>query len=441
MNANEILSADVVVIGGGPSGFGAAIGATQAGARVLVVERHPLFGGMGTAALVNNFCNAHHDGERLIIGGVFGRLRNRLVERRALYANGGERPWVEPYDPVIYAEEMSAICRESGVDFVLGATVNSVEFADRCVTLRLNDGRTVQARVAVDATGDAQIADLAGVESRFGRPSDGAVMPLTYCYRMGPVDVKRAFAARPEFRFQDPIHGTPFLWISGLREEIVQARAKGTLVIERDHVACVMSVPGKIEEVTVNFGRVFVQDPTNPVQLAVAEEEGRRQVANGIDFFREYVPGFEKVRLIEMARQIGVRQSRQINGLYTLTADDILQARQFDDVVVQCHYPIDIHEPKSDKTTFIDIPRGVHYDIPWRCLVPRTGPKNLIVTGRSISATHEAMSSFRVSPSVMALGEAAGVTAALASANGCDVRKVDPRGVQSVLRQHGGILE
>lgn len=434
-------SCDVAVIGGGPSGFGAALGAAHEGASVILIERHPMLGGMGTAGLVNNFCNAHHDGDRLIIGGVFGQLRERLIARHAIFANAAIIPWMEPYDPEVYAGELQAMASKAGVQLQLGTTVRSVQFSDKRADITLGDGHVIHARVIVDASGDAIVADKAGVPSRFGRPGDGAVMPLTYCYLIGPVDLDRAFAKHPELRHVDAVHGKPFLWLSGWREQIKEARAKGTLTIERDHVACAVSVPGRVDHVTVNFGRVFVDDPTDPNQLAAAETIGRRQVDEGIAFLREYVAGFENVKLVELARQIGVRQSRQIEGLYTLTSSDVLQGRQFDDVIAQCHYPIDIHEPKSDRTTFMDIPRGVHYDIPWRCLIPREGPPNLIVGGRSISATHEAMSSFRVSPSAMALGEAAGTTAALAAANGCNVAKVNPTAVQTALRRHGAILD
>jgi hypothetical protein len=101
---------------------------------------------------------------------------------------------------------------------------------------------------------------------------------------------------------------------------------------------------------------------------------------------------------------------------------------------------VDVHDPHGIGTKLVELPRGTHYDIPWRCLVPLTGPRNLVVAGRSISATQEAMSSFRVSPSVMAIGEAAGVTAALAAQNGADVRGVSPDRVQAQLEAAGGIL-
>lgn len=436
---HTIHETDVAVIGGGPSGFGAAMGAALEKARVILIERYPILGGMGTVGLVNNFCGAHHDGQRLIIGGVFGKFRERLKQRKAIYTDFCPEN-MEPYDPQVYAEEMQAMLTEAGVQSLLGADVIDTRFHDGTAEIELSNGDIIRSGVVVDATGDATIATKAGVSSRFGRPHDGAVMPLTLCYLIGPVDLDRAFERHPALRHVDPATGDVFLWINGMHPIVQTARDNGDLTMDRDHIACVMSVPGRKNYVTVNFGRVFINNPTDPAQLAESEKTGRQQVEEGIRFFRKYVGGFENVELVELARQIGVRQSRQIEGLYTLTLQDILDRRQFDDVIAQCHYPVDIHEPNSEKTTFHWIPVGEHYDIPLRCLVPAQGPKNLVVGGRCISASHEAMASFRVSPSVMAIGEAAGTTAALAAANGHNVAGVDYLAVQAALRRHDGIL-
>src|SRR5262245_14339648 len=141
---------DVLVIGGGPSGFGAAIGAAQAGATVALIERHPILGGMGTAALVNNFCCAHWDLRRFIIGGVFGRIRQRLIDLKALYVTGG----TEPFDPEIYAREMRQMCEAAGVTLRLGQSIVGADITDTRATITLADGSRVAGKAIVDATGD-----------------------------------------------------------------------------------------------------------------------------------------------------------------------------------------------------------------------------------------------------------------------------------------------
>jgi glycine/D-amino acid oxidase-like deaminating enzyme len=440
---------DVVVAGGGPAGIGAAIGAGTLGGRVAVIERHDMLGGMGTAGLVNNFCNAHklwqgHDRPaRLIIGGVFERLRTRLIERRAIVRTEmTPSAWMEPYDPAAFAEEAESMCRAAGVTLLMKRSVRAAKFDGvKPAQLTLDDGTVIEARTVVDTSGDAAVAAMAGVPFTFGRADDNSVMPLTYCYLFGPIDIEEVRRTRPNAILRDTATQQEFLFIEGLKDEVAAAKAAGELTIPRTHVVSISSVPGKIEYATVNFGRVFCDDPTDPQKLAKAEEEGRRQVEEGLAFFRKYLPGFQNIRLIELARQIGVRESRQIVGRYTLTADDLATGRQFDDVIAQCCYGVDIHDPKGIGQVIKHIGGDGHYDIPWRCLIPRTGPGNLIVGGRCISATHEAMSSFRVSPSVMAIGEAAGVTAALAARDGAAIGDVGAEAVQRRLRETGGILE
>lgn len=442
------LTFDVVVIGGGPGGFGAAVGAARMGARTAVIERYPMLGGMGTAALVNNFCPAHWDGLRFIIGGVFGELRQRLIARKAIYAIEPlptTNPILEPYDPDIFADEIASICHESGVTMYMNSRVIDVQFiSDHRAQVKLDGDRVLDARLVVDATGDASIAHRAGVPTTSGNAVTGAVMPLTYCYMIGPIDLPRAKQQLPDCVRYDPLTGEDFFYLSGwhpiVDTWVKAARQSGELTIPRDHISAIVSVPGRPQNATVNFGRVTIADPTDPAQLAVADATGRQQVEEGIRFFRTYIPGLAGVQLVSLARQIGVRESRQIVGLYTLTADDIMACRQFSDVICQCCYPIDIHEAGKDTTTMKHLPRGSHYDIPWRALVPASGPANLIVAGRTISSTSEAMSSFRVSPSVLAIGEAAGVTAALAVAQNCAVRNVNAVDVQSRLHATGGIL-
>lgn len=434
---------DVAVIGGGPAGIAAAIAAARMDRSAVLIEKHPIPGGMGTAALVSNFCNAHWDSKRIIIGGIFAELRDRLIASDAIHVTGG----LEPYDPQALVQEVNHMCLGAGVDVYLNTAVKDIAFEQgkpAAITLKGRPGFT--ASTLVDASGDAMVAHQAGVPTTFGRAGDHAVMPLTYCYIIGPVDVAKLKEEMPEAIMTDKRTCDPYIYLGfepRAKAWVAQARAAGELTIPRDRIAVAFSLPKRPNHVAVNFGRVFVDDPTDPVQLANAQEAGKLQVHEGVRFFRKYVPGFKDIKLVELAKQIGVRESRQIVGRYTLTGNDVLDCRQFDDVIVQCCYSIDVHEPGSDKTTLKSIPRGSHYDIPWRCLLPQQGqgPDNLIVAGRSISGTNVAMSSFRVTPSVMAIGEAAGIGAALASASHeGNLRAVAYEQVQQRLLETSGIL-
>jgi hypothetical protein len=173
--------------------------------------------------------------------------------------------------------------------------------------------------------------------------------------------------------------------------------------------------------------------------LSYAEWHSRLQMRQIASFLRRYVPGFERSYVMQSGVNIGVRETRRILGDYQLTAEDVLSARKFDDAIARGSYPVDIHNPKGSGTVLRRLPPGEAYDIPLRCLLPR-GTEGLLVAGRCLSGTHEAHSSYRVMPIVMATGQAAGVCAALAAHRKVDPRRVDFEDVQKELRRQGASL-
>jgi len=143
--------------------------------------------------------------------------------------------------------------------------------------------------------------------------------------------------------------------------------------------------------------------------------------------------------VVQSGMTVGVRETRRVLGDYILTADDVLGGRSFEDAVARGAYPIDIHDPDGKGTIVRRLPLGGAYDIPLRALTPR-GLERLLVSGRCISGTHEAHSSYRVTPIAMATGHAAGICAALAAARRCTTRDVDHRDVKrELLRQHASL--
>ena len=191
--------------------------------------------------------------------------------------------------------------------------------------------------------------------------------------------------------------------------------------------------------VGINFGRIFADTKLDPRQLFSDSYTGRLQVKEGVEILKKYIPGFENCYLIESSPKVGRRESRRIKGLYTMTKDDICQQTQFDDVVAQGCYQIDIHGPKDVTFSLIKIPRGKHYDIPLRSLIPE-GCDNLLVAGRCVSASHEALGAIRVQPICMAMGQAAGTAAAMCASNGTRPADMDIKGLQERLTEQGAII-
>jgi hypothetical protein len=262
----------------------------------------------------------------------------------------------------------------------------------------------------------------------------GRVQPSSLMFRLSHVDMNAVAAyvrdhpdqmrssLTPEQRTGDALTAVAGLW------DLWHAAQANGVDVPREVVSFFISPYP--DEVSVNMTRVTDIDPLDPDDLTRAEIEARGQAMRLVGFFRERVPGFERARIAATATQIGVRESRRIVGDYTLTRDDILERRTFDDAVARSSYPIDIHNPSGSGTTTHRLPPGTSYEIPYRCLVPQR-VDDLLVAGRCISTTHEALASTRLTPTVMTLGQAAGTAAALSLQANVTPRDVDAR----VLRE------
>jgi len=444
-----VEATDVAVVGGGPAGFGAAVAAGRLGADVTLIEAQDVLGGAGTTALVNNFVNAYWDEERFLVGGLFAELRNRLQGRKAIWTTRGpntdDKLGQEVYDPDRYADEMAIMCRQADVELRLETTCVGGSFDDELTTLEFGDGESLEARTVVDATGNATVAHHAGAPTTMA----DELQPLTYCYKFGPVDLDALEAEVPEAVQYDENVGTNY-GVPSYTDEIVDLVTadleSGELELPVPTLYCTVSIPGNEAYMTTNFNHVEVDDPTDPAAIERAREEGRRQMREGVSWLRENLPGFGEIEVVEEPRAIGVRESRQLDGLYKLDGADLAENTQFEDVIAQCCFNVDLHQADIDVDHTGGVEKGwfgpgEHYDIPWRSLVPDGGPANLIVAGRCISGTRAAMGSFRQSSIMIAVGEAAGVTAALAAADDSSIEAVGHEPVQKQLRETGAVLE
>jgi hypothetical protein len=425
---------DVLVVGGGNAGCAAALAAARTGADVLLVERYGFLGGTATASMVGPWMTFHAGDDR-IVGGIAQEIVDRLI---ALGGSPGHLhdasdyvPTITPFDPEIHKALLFDLMRESGVRLLLHAW-----FLDAVLdTTRVAGGRfatvggerTVRAKRTIDATADAYVAAAAGVPTQQG-DSRGRVQPASLMFRLSHVD-RDALAAylrrRPEqMRSSLKTHErTPdaLTAVAGLYELWEGARQRGEVTVPRELVSFFASPYD--DEVTVNMTRVVNIDPLDPDDLTRAEVESRGQVMELLAFFRAHVPGFANARIAATATQIGIRESRRIVGEYTLTAEDVLQARTFPDAVARSAYPIDIHNPAGTGTATQRLAPGAAYEIPYRCLVPLFAD-DLLVAGRCISTTHEALASTRLTPTVMTLGQAAGTAAAMSVAMGTSPRDI-----------------
>jgi len=441
---------EVLVVGGGNAGCAAAIAAARHGARTLLVERYGFLGGTATAAMVGPWMTFHSGKER-IVGGIAQEMVERLMRKGASPGHIADSSdyvaTITPFDPEVHKALLLEMMLEAGVALMLhGYFLATLLDGDRVTGARIatvGGEREYRATVTIDATADALVAASAGVPTQQG-DDRGRVQPATLIFRLSHVDLAELAAYvrdhPDEMRSSLPPNqrtAGALTAVAGLYSIWQRARDEGLVDVPRELVSFFISPYP--DEVTVNMTRVIDVDPLDPDDLTRAEVESRLQAMQLFEFFRRRVPGFARARIAGTGAQVGIRESRRIAGRYTLTRDDVLQARKFDDAVARSAYPIDLHNPAGSGTTTHRLAPGERYEIPYRTLVP-VNRKQLLVAGRCISTTHEALASTRLTPTVMALGQAAGTAAAMACARHRLVGDIDTQELRRQLVADGALL-
>ena len=421
------LTTDVLVTGGGMAGTIAAIAAARAGADVLLVERWGFLGGAATAAAVGQFVGWETAAGRRVVAGIAEEVVGRLV---ALGASDGHSYFTMStghrmdrvcYDPEILKPVLDAMAQEAGVRLLFHAAILGAEKQAGTITrvdLLTKAGIwRVAPRIVIDASGDLDL--LARLGAEFLPLAEGqAMQPATAMFRFGPIDLDAFDALTPQELAALSRRGVAEGRLA--RAALHASRIEGTL------------------DAWFNIGRLAF-DATDPLALSAAEVEGRRQSLAAGAFLRDLVPGCAQGRIIAFAPQIGVRESRRVAGLHVLTEDELRAATPFADRIAWGAYPMDIHPAQGAGLHFEGFGADHAYAIPLRSLLPR-GLDNALVAGRGISASHKAHAAIRVMPIVMAIGQAAGIAAAMAARGNAAPAVTDINTLQAALREGGAHL-
>jgi len=431
-----IAEVDVCVVGAGSAGSTAAIAAARGGASVLLIDRLPFLGGTSTAVLDTFYgfytpgTNAHK-----VIGGIADDVVDALsalgpvVRRPNTYGAGTGVTYLAEHLKVAWER----LATDAGVRILLHASLQEAKVRDGRVEAVVVATRAGLARVRaatfIDASGDADLCAFAG----FGLEVAGESSPaqtLTTTFRMVNVDMERRRTVST----------------AAFHALLAEAAASGRYDLPRlggsDHVT---PVPGMVATVMTRLestrrgsnGRLA--NATDPWFLTEMEIAGRRQALEYVRFLVDYVPGYGHASLVALGTGIGVRETRRVYGDYRLTREDVLAGRGFEDAIGLCGAPIEDHHGGAG-TTWAYLPDGATVGIPYRTLIVRDAA-NVLVAGRCFSATHDAHASVRSMAQCMAMGQAVGTAAALATAARVDPRQVDVAALRERLRRAGAVLE
>ena len=450
----EIIDTDIVVVGGGPAGLCAAVAAGRAGARVVLIEKNSFCGGMATAGMVAPFMTCYDSGgSRMLIRGLFEELVERLiacggaihpskVSSKTAFTSYIDKGHVHvtPFKAEALKLVADEMLSEAGVQILYHTKFTDAETDGDKITRIIVDMKeglaAIRAKAYIDCSGDGDLAAAAGAAYTVGN-AQGKMQPATMFFTVGGVDTKKVDADIEanwdNFFRKDGVNYRSLHWW------VAKAKEAGDWTLDRVSIGLFRGV--EEDEFSINTSRIMNIDGTSSESLTTGEIEGRKQVREIFAFLKKYVPGFENSRLILSGSTLGIRETRHITGIRTLTTESILGCEVPEDSILLAANSVDVHGkfgPKSNE--YITIPEGKCYGIPYGTMIPPAF-SNLAVAGRAISADCEAAGAIRVMPPCMGIGQAAGTAVAMAVAEGADLRTLPVESLREKLISNGAMLE
>jgi FAD dependent oxidoreductase len=434
------LDCDVLVVGGGAAGVAAAVVAARRGARVTLVERYGFCGGGAVAGLSGTICGMYAATDdrsaapQQVVHGFLDEFVAAMEQRGGLadpvlYG----KTFTRVHDPLVWREVGDAMLAEAGVQIlfhttVMGALVEGGEKVEGVIAYTKEGPTTINAKVTIDASGDADVVAMAGFPSFIG--DDGRVQNPTMIFRMLGVDVDRF---RAEYG-DDTIMGEA---VSAL---IREKAAGNEYKLPRAKIWLFPTT--RPNELLCNCTRVIGADgrELNPLyarDFTEAEIEGRRQVREYARFFRDNLTGCENSFVNDTGVQVGVRQTRQARGTHLLRNADVVAGSKFRDGIARSPWPIELHAGAKPRVEWLldDV-----YEIPYGCFVPQRG-EALLTAGRCLSAEHEAVASARVTAQCFSYGHAIGHAAAISALDNVAPRNIDGAAIRDELNRDGARLD
>jgi hypothetical protein len=434
------IEADLLVVGGGAAGVAAAVTAARHGLDVVLVERYGFCGGGAVAGMSGTICGLYEASEsdtappRQVVFGFADEFVQAMTARNGVTAPVRYgRTFTHVHDPLKWRETADDMLQASGVRVLLHTFVTDVlmDGGERVagVMASTKQGRIeVRANLTIDASGDADVVAMAGLPFTVGH--EGRVQNPTMIFRLQGVDVERFVAT----------YGPDSILDNSVARAISEGNASGRYRLPRAKVFLFETPrPG---ELLCNATRIVGGDgrELNPIyveDITEAEIEGRRQVREYERFFRDHLAGCQHAFVNDTGVQVGVRQTRQVVGISTLTNEDVAVGTKRADGIARSPWPIELHSGEKPRLSWLFEDT---YEVPYGCFVPQRG-ESLLVAGRCLSAEHEAMASARVTAQCFAYGQAIGLAAVVAVREGVAPRAIGGEELRAMLNRDGARLD
>ncbi len=420
---------DVIVCGGGPAGFIAATAAARQGAKTALIEKYGFLGGMATAGFVTPLSVFAFKGD-LVIGGIPWDFVKRLE------AMGGA--FIEwPKANVDFDVELYKLCAqrmvlENGVSMLMHTSLIGCEMDGkriRKVFVENKNGiEALTAKVFIDTTGDGDLAHMAGVPMQ--KNPDGELQPASFCFILSDVDTESDLLKK--CMYHNGINGPS--QCRPVREKLMKLKEAGEDI--PDFGGPWFNNVLHKGSVAVNITRIATNSCDNR-DFTRAECRLREDIFKFTDLLKKNFKEFKDCYVSACAPQAGIRESRRIVGVHTVTAEEYVNAYHYEDSISRGIHPIDIHASKGTSQTRIDLKQPAY--VPYRALIAADFP-NLLVAGRCISTDRQALASLRVQGSCMGTGQAAGAAAAMSVQSGKAVQNINTDTLVSILKKWGAVL-
>lgn len=418
---------DIIVIGGGMAGTVAAVAAARRGHKVVLLEKNFNLGGTATSGMVSNFFGTHLGG-KAFIGSIPLEITNKLIENGfgSLYASIPLSSGINvKVDRVDFNSEYLKIVLEDFIknakaEIVYGCNIKNIKTngVDEVVVDINNNYESISivGKIIVDATGNANVFNSLGAELDV----DKEFQPATLMFKLCDINKEKLSSVTKEY-IQEIIN-------IGMEKGKLPARVLG-----------ISKIPGG-SQIAINATREVEVNHESMSDLTKGIISTKKQMIEMLPFLRENIPGFENADLSGIGNVLGIRDAKRIRGIYKLKDMDVINGTIFEDGVASCCYPVDIHLTEGGKSYLANIGGNGYYNIPYNCMITE-GYGNIVATGKCISAEKAAFASLRIMGTVMAIGEATGIAAALSVEKGLLLQQVNIKELREILRKNGAKID